>query len=545
MATDEVVRVKHPFGELLTQYRLRKPGLTQTSLAELAGYDQAVLVRMGQGKKDLTGPSGRERVVRLTDVLRAEGALRTLEEANALLAEAGLPPLYAGNPAEAALLSALPREDAGTGLHPVHNLPAPLTRLIGREHDLAIAHGLLQRPDVRLLTLVGVPGVGKTRMAIELAARACPAYTDGACFVALASIGDLALVGYAIADALGLRIAPGKPVFQELQHALQARHVLLVLDNFEQVLAAGVHLADLLMAAPRLKILITSRASLRISAEYAFDVPPLALPPDLPHDAEETREASVGALAKYAAVELFVERARATRSSFELSPANARAVAAICRRLDGLPLAIELAAAHARMFTPQMLYERLDHGLGAALGLLTDGLRDLPPRQQTLRGTIEWSYNLLGPDEQMLFRHLGVFVGGFTIEAMLAICAPPAGTGASAAQAPGSAVSDSGSALSPSAGAGITCQTPIPPRRFALGQADHDQSPFAQSLISHLQSLVDHSLVQQTEGLDGGPRFSMLETIRAFAVECLEAQDAASKWCIRQDDIHYVAWQNG
>jgi predicted ATPase/Tfp pilus assembly protein PilF len=351
--------------------------------------------------------------------------------------------------------------------------------LIGREREIAALTGLLRQSDARLVTLTGPGGIGKTRLALQAATALASDFADGVGYVALAPIGDPALLPTTIAQALGVADTSGQPPAERLADFLRARRILLLLDNFEQLLDAAPLVTQLLAAAPGLKVLVTSRAVLRLAGEHELAVPPLALPP------------AVGATAdmmQYEAIRLFVERARAARPSFDLNDENAAAVAAICARLDGLPLAIELAAARSRLLAPPALLARLD----SRLQLLTTGTRDLPERQQTLRGTIDWSYNLLRPAEQALFARLAVFVGGCTLEAAEAVCG---GWGM---------------------GDGVWSKQALIPN-------PHPPAP----ILDGLATLVEQSLVRQNDGPVGEPRFTMLETIREYALERLAASGAA------------------
>jgi predicted ATPase/class 3 adenylate cyclase len=293
-----------------------------------------------------------------------------------------------------------------------HNLPVQPTPFIDREREVPAVRGLLARQEVRLLTLTGPAGTGKTRLALQVAAEALDEFADGVYFVPLAPISDPGLVVPAVAQALGVREVAGHALVEGLHEALRARpRLLLVLDNFEQVLGAAPRVAALLAACPRLNVLVTSRAVLHLAGEHDFPVPPLTLP-------ERRTLPPLERLAQYEAVRLLLERARAALPDFAITDANAPAVAEICHRLDGLPLALELAAARVRHLSPQALLARLER----RLPLLTGGPRDLPARHRTLRGAIAWSYDLLGPEEQALFRRLAVFAGGCTLEAAEAVC---------------------------------------------------------------------------------------------------------------------------
>src|SRR5579864_4407160 len=293
----------------------------------------------------------------------------------------------------------------------LHNLPVQPTPFLGRQQEVSSVCSLLSRPEVRLVTLTGPGGMGKTRLSLQVAAELADTFTDGVFFVALAPVSDAEQVMTTIIQTLGMREALGQSPLALLKTVIEDKHLLLLLDNFEQVITAAVQVAELLASCPKLKIIVTSRVVLHVQAEREFALPPLSVPnpkhlPDLV------------TLSQYEAVALFIQRAQTVKLDFQVTNANAPAVAGICARLDGLPLAIELAAARAKFFAPQALLTRLEQGLA----MLTGGARDLPARQQTLHNTLQWSYDLLTKEEQRLFRWLSVFVGGCTLEAAEAVC---------------------------------------------------------------------------------------------------------------------------
>lgn len=308
--------------------------------------------------------------------------------------------------------------DPSRSSHPVsiqiRQVPVPLTPLVGREHEMQTVCTLLLRPEVRLLTLTGTGGVGKTRLALQIAAVLQEDFADGVCFISLASIRNPDLVVPIIAHTLGLIETGERVLFERLKTFLQDKHLLLLLDNFEQVLTAAPVLANLLSACPGVKLLVTSRAVLHVQGEYEYSVPLLALP-DL-HCLPDWETIS-----QYAAVRLFVQRAQAIKTGFQVTESNARAIAEICARLDGLPLALELAATRIKLLSPQTLLARLEH----RLEVLTRGGLDLPARQQTLHNTITWGYDLLTGEEQRCFRRLSIFDGGCTLEAAERVCNAP------------------------------------------------------------------------------------------------------------------------
>lgn len=356
------------------------------------------------------------------------------------------------------------------------NLPSQATPFIGRQRELAALTDLLSNDDVRLVTLTGPGGIGKTRLSLQVAADLLDEFEDGVFFVELAPITGSDLVDTAIAATLGMRQAVDESLLDTLIRSLRRKQLLLVIDNFEHVIEAAPVVGDLIAGAPGLKILTSSREMLRVYGEHEYPVPPLGLP-------EESRSQTAAVISQYEAVSLFIQRAKATQPDFEIAEDNAPAIAEICARLEGLPLAIELAAARVRLFEPEMLLARLSDSLKT----LTGGARNLPRRHQTIRNAIEWSYDLLDDDERALFARLGVFRGGRSVEAIEAVCGPD----------------------------------------------------LAIDIWDGLESLLNKSLLRREQGPEGEPRFVMLETIHAYASERMADSDEADE--LRKRHAEYFA----
>jgi non-specific serine/threonine protein kinase len=376
-------------------------------------------------------------------------------------------------------LSTEASELTAAAVHP-NNLSSELTPLIGRERETAEIKQMLMREDVRLLTLTGIGGTGKTRLSQRIARELLTEFASGVFFIDLSAINEPALVASAVGQPLGVKETGSTPLKESLKEYLrEKRQMLLVLDNFEQVVDSAPFIAELLFSSPGLKMLVTSRVSLHLSAEHEYMVPPLALPQQTEHRLPPLPE-----LMNHAAIALFVKRAQAIKPAFVLTPENALAVVEVCRRLDGLPLAIELAAARIKLLSPQAILVRLEH----SLKLLTGGARDLPARQQTMRGAISWSYELLEESERRLLNRLSVFAGGMTIEAAEVVC-------------------------------------------------EDDDDPSV-GVLDRIASLVDKSLLMHKEQADGESRLRMLELVREYAQDCLEQSREAEAVRARHADFY-------
>lgn len=467
------------FSKSVQRY-LRNRGYTQQQLASELGLHPKVLSRKmhSSGKAHLT----HREVQHIITILAGWQAITTRDEALHLLTEAGLDATIF-DPSEwlAPPLNKLVQEEAptfflshNTSRHARllrHNLPAPTTRLIGRKKDVARLQQLFERREIRLVTLFGPGGSGKTRLALFAAAGMVEAFSQGVWLVSLAGVSDPELVPMSILQALNITPTPDLTPLAGLIAYLRDKHMLLLLDNFEHVLAAKTAVDKMLVAAPDLKVLITSREVLHLYGEYEFSVPPLEIP-------DPRAEPKVTRLAQCASVRLFLERAQAVRPDFTLDDSNAASVAQICARVDGLPLALELAAARIKVLSSSALLEQLTQ---SGLAILTGGASNLPDRQQTLLNTIEWSYNLLTPVEQKWFRRLGVLTGNWTLEVV------------------------------------ATMMLEL--------DACEERTSDALTPVDLLERLVDKSLLIRSPVEHGQMYFGMLSTLREYALEQLAAHD--------------------
>lgn len=453
------------FGDLLKFLR-RRAGLSQTELSIGVGYSAAQISRL---EKNLRAPDTAAIAARFVPELDLE-----------------MEPVWVARLLELAAVARAENEPEASESHVPsvrHNLPLQFTSFVGRDQEIAelkrlLAPNATAAQEVRLLTLSGTGGSGKTRLALRAATECLGEFPDGVFFINLAPLSEPGLVLPTILQTLGVSPIGRQTALDALQEQLRTKRLLLVLDNFEQMLDAAPDFATLLTKTSHLKILVTSRVLLHLASEHEFRVPPMPLPNLRPEFANE--------LEQNEAVALFVERAQAARAGFQLTPTTARVVAEICVRLDGLPLAIELAAARIRILAPQDLLTRL----GRRLHLLTGGARDLPARQQTLRNAIDWSFQLLTPNEQRLFTRLGVFVGGWTLESAEQVC-------------------------------------------FAGADRSDDS-------VDEMQTLAEHNLIQHQASPEGDVRLTMLETLREFALEQLEASGELESLRQRHADYFFA-----
>src|SRR6266566_10107726 len=465
------------FGDCVQEY-VRSSGYSQKELAEEIGLHPKVLSRKlnNSGKAYLTHLE----VHRIVITLARWRAISTQDEAIHLLELANMGPNYFSSQEwqRPPLNQLLARSNqtfvsnhSRTSIYfPKHNLPVPNTRLIGREWAVERLTRLLEQDEIRLLTLVGAGGSGKSRLALHLARSKVKDFSHGVWYVSLAAVDDPTLVPMSIIQTLNVRLSPDLSVMQNLISYLRKKQLMLVLDNFEHVGEARIVVDEMLAAAPGLKVLVTSRVVLHLYGEYQFNVPPLDVP-------DQGIEIKTEELAQYGAIQLFVERAQAVVPDFTLTAENASCIAQICARVDGLPLALELAAARVKLLSPELLLKRLSE---ARLDVLVGGARNLPSRQQTLRNTIDWSYNLLLPVEQRWFPRLGVFTGGWSLEAAEAM--------------------------------------------MQSLEADQNGVLLSGSVLEMLEQLVDNSLLIRLPIAGEQIYFTILDTLHEYMLEKLSAQ---------------------
>jgi predicted ATPase/transcriptional regulator with XRE-family HTH domain len=450
--------------------------LTQARLAQLVGCAVATIKKLEADERRPSLPMAERLADCLAVPAEERAAFLRVARAEVSLHRQGLAP-----PDDVSISEARASAAALAPHHThVSNLPVAANRLVGRHAEVAALRALLARTGVRLVTLTGPGGIGKTRLAVQAAEEIAEGMALACWFVDLSPVLEAPLVLPAIAQALDVQPSADQEMLDTLKHFFQQRQALLVLDNFEHLVEAAPQVGALQSAARGLKILVTSRVVLHLAGEYEFSVPALPVPP-MPEPSApgllSSAPADLAAMAQYASVALLLERAAASGAPLALTPENAADIAAICRQLEGLPLAIELAAARCKLFAPKELLARL----ADRLHILTMGPRDRPPRHQTLRATLDWSYQLLPPGVRILFARLSVFVGGFTLDAAESVCRTP-------------------SAGSPGLGA----------------------SP--QDFVDSITLLLDHSMLRPGENTGGTRRFLMLETLREYAHEKLVAQ---------------------
>lgn len=477
------------FGQWVKQRR-KSLGLTQAELSHLASCS-TVMINKIEG--DSRRPS-----LQIARLLARY--LRIGPQEHAAFLQLARPDLAPDEQAGDSAISYTPSSNRHKR-HRGNQLPTPMTPLIGRASEVAAICDLLRHSDVRLVTLTGTGGVGKTRLALQVATEIGEQFLDGCWFMSLATVEDADLVVATIARGFCIEVSRNRPLEEALHNYLADRKLLLVLDDFEHILPAARSIAHILAAAPGVKVLVTSRIVLHLSGENEFVVPPLRLP-----DIQDIQKGED--LASWPAIAFFLARARAVKTDFSLTPENAVLVAKICARLEGLPLAIELAASRIKYLSPTYLLARLEGSTpeDSSLNILTGGARDAPARHQTMRRTIDWSYNLLSAREQTLFRRLAVFADGCTLTAAATVC--------------GDVDLENGE---------TTAFHPVPAHLLHV-------------FADRLSSLVDQSMLQQVEVADSEPRFRLLEALREYALEHLAMRPTEWAALRRRHARYFMAW---